>query len=326
MQIINITDKRQLNDFIGSQTKSQFLQSWQWGEFQKEVSGTVWRIGVIEDDGRLLASAKLVKKQLPMGRSYFYCGRGPVMGDTKRSALIMNELFKTIKDFAVEEGAMFLRFEPISEFKISDFNFSISQTIDVQPSQTLILDLTKSEEEVLQGMHQKTRYNIRLAEKKGVKIIEAGADRFEEFWQLLASTGDRDNFNLHGRSYYQAMLKTDNSFVKLLFAEYKGKLLTGNLVVFFGDTATYIHGGSSNENREVMAPYALQWHTIKLAKQAGFKYYDFHGIDEIKWPGVTRFKMGYGGQIVKYPGTFDLVYDDAWYSIYKMIRKVRRTF
>jgi peptidoglycan pentaglycine glycine transferase (the first glycine) len=326
MQIITIADKEQLNNFVGSQVQSQFLQSWQWGEFQKEVSGKIWRIGVIEDDGRLLASAKLVKKQLPMGRSYFYCGRGPVIGDIKRSAVIMNELFKTIKDLATDEGAMFLRFEPVNEFKISDFNFSISQTIDVQPSQTLILDLTKSEEEILQGMHQKTRYNIRLAEKKGVKIIEAGADRFEEFWQLLASTGDRDDFNLHGRSYYQAMLKMDNSFVKLLFAEYKGKLLAGNLVVFFGDTVTYIHGGSSNDNREVMAPYALQWHTIKLAKQAGFKYYDFHGIDEVKWPGVTRFKMGYGGQIVKYPGTFDLVYDDAWYNIYKMIRKVRRTF
>ncbi len=326
MQIITIADKEQLNNFVGSQVQSQFLQSWQWGEFQKEVSGKIWRIGVIEDDGRLLASAKLVKKQLPMGRSYFYCGRGPVIGDIKRSAVIMNELFKTIKDLATDEGAMFLRFEPVNEFKISDFNFSISKTIDVQPSQTIVLDLTKSEDEILKSMHQKTRYNIRLAEKKGVKIVEAGADRFEEFWQLLVSTGDRDDFNLHGRSYYQAMLKMENSFVKLLFAEYKGKLLAGNLVVFFGDTVTYIHGGSSNKNREVMAPYALQWQTIKLAKKAGFKYYDFHGIDENKWPGVTRFKIGFGGQIIKYPGTFDLVYDDAWYNIYKMVRQIRRTF
>ena len=326
MQTIKITDKKQLNDFVGSKPHAQFLQSFEWGEFQKEVSGIIWRIGAIEDKGQLIASAKLVKKQLPMGKSYFYCGRGPVIGDTKRVAVISNELFKTIKDLAVDESVMFLRFEPVDEFKISDFPFPIFQTIDVQPSQTLILDLTKSEDEILQAMHQKTRYNIRLAEKKGVKIVEAGADRFEEFWQLLTSTGDRDNFNLHGRSYYQAMLKTDSSFVKLLFAEYQGKPLAGNLVVFFGDTATYIHGGSSNENREVMAPYAMQWQTIKLAKQAGYKYYDFHGIDENKWPGVTRFKMGFGGQVVKYPGTFDLVFDQGWYNIYKMIRKVRRTF
>lgn len=326
MQIIKINDKKQLNDFVGGEKHAQFLQSFEWGEFQKEVNGIIWRIGAVEDDGRLVASAKLVKKQLPMGRSYFYCGRGPVIGEMKQATAIMNELFNTIKELATEEGVMFLRFEPTNEFQIANFNFPIYKTVDVQPSQTLILDLTKSEDEILQAMHQKTRYNIRLAEKRGVKIVEAGIDRFEEFWQLLVSTGDRDEFNLHGRSYYQDMLKMDNSFVKLLFAEYQGKPLAGNLVVFFGDTATYIHGGSSNDNREVMAPYAMQWQTIKLAKQAGYKYYDFHGIDETKWPGVTRFKMGFGGQTVKYPGTFDLVYDDAWYNIYKMIRKVRRTF
>ncbi|MDD4271452.1 MAG: peptidoglycan bridge formation glycyltransferase FemA/FemB family protein [Patescibacteria group bacterium] len=364
MKIIKITDKKQLNDFVAGNEHAQFLQSWEWGEFQREVSGFIWRIGVLEDDGQLLASAKLVKKQLPMGRSYFYCGRGPILKSrglevsnpvarlagvltkqpensperlAEKREEIINLLFNEIKKIAAEEGIMFLRFEPTWE-SLSGHIFSeaeiirhlidwqLTKTIDVQPSQTLVLDLTKSEEEILQAMHQKTRYNIRLAEKKSVKIVEAGAERFEEFWQLLASTGDRDNFNLHGRSYYQAMIKMDNSFVKLLFAEYQGKTLAGNLVVFFGDTATYIHGGSSNDNREAMAPYAMQWQTIKLAKQLGYKYYDFHGIDEVKWPGVTRFKMGFNGQAVKYPGTFDLVFDPGWYNIYKMVRKVRRTF
>jgi len=205
-------------------------------------------------------------------------------------------------------------------------NFQLFKTIDVQPSKTLILDLTKSEDELLQAMHQKTRYNIRLAEKKGVKIMEVGANRFEEFWQLLVSSGDRDKFNLHGRSYYQAMLKLANDFVKLFFAEYQGKPLAGSLVTFFGDSATYIHGGSSDKNREIMAPYALHWQIIKQAKQLGYKYYDFHGVDAAKWPGVTRFKMGFGGQVINYPGTFDLVYDTGWYNIYKMVRRVRRTF
>ncbi|MBI4779588.1 peptidoglycan bridge formation glycyltransferase FemA/FemB family protein [Candidatus Falkowbacteria bacterium] len=364
MQIITIKDKKQLNDFVGQEAMSQFLQSWQWGEFQKEVSGFIWRIGV-EDGGQLLASAKLVKKQLPMGKSYFYCGRGPILkshgleanGSIARLAgvitkqlknspeklsekreEIINLLLNEVKRIAEGEDVMFLRFEPVwksfsghifTEAEIIRHltDWQLIKTIDVQPSQTLILDLTKSEGEILRSMRQKTRYNIRLAEKKGVKIVEAGANRFEEFWQLLVSTGDRDEFNLHGRNYYQAMLKImDGSFVKLLFAEYQGKPLAGNLVIFFGDTATYIHGGSSNENREDMAPYALQWQIIKQAKQAGCKYYDFHGIDEIKWPGVTRFKMGFGGEIIKYPGTFDLVFDPSWYSIYKMVRKIRRTF
>lgn len=325
MRIITITDKKQLNDFVGGQKQSQFLQSWQWGEFQKEVSGAIWRIGV-EDGGQLAASAKLVKKQLPMGRSYFYCGRGPVIGISNNELGIMNKLFNAIKELAAQEDIMFLRFEPTFNFQLSTFNLPIFKTIDVQPSKTLILDLSLPEEKLLKQMHQKTRYNIRLAERKGVKIVQAGIERFEEFWQLLVSTGDRDEFNLHGRSYYQAMLKLDSDFIKLWFAEYQGKPLAGNLVVFFGDTATYIHGGSSNENRELMAPYALQWHNIKLAKQLGYKYYDWHGADEIKWPGVTRFKLGFSGTEVNYPGTFDLVYDAGWYNIYKMVRKVRRTF
>ncbi|MDO8592699.1 MAG: peptidoglycan bridge formation glycyltransferase FemA/FemB family protein [bacterium] len=339
MRILNITDKKQLNDFAGALEHAQFLQSWQWGEFQQQVSGQVWRVGV-EAGGRLIASAKLVKKQLPMGKSYFYCGRGPIVNfqfsifnfqlnqeeKNKKQAEILNFLFEEIKKLAGREGVMFLRFEPVFNFEFSALNFQLSKTIDVQPSKTLILDLTKSEDELLAAMHQKTRYNIRLAEKKDVKIVEAGAERFEEFWQLLTATGDRDEFNLHGRGYYQAMLKMDKNFVKLFFAEYQGKPLACSLVIFFHDTATYVHGGSSNENRELMAPYALQWQTIKLAKRLGHKFYDFHGIDEVKWPGVTRFKLGFSGQAVNYPGTFDLIFDSSWYSIYKMVRKVRRTF
>lgn len=335
MRIINITEKKQLNDFVGNKKNSQFLQSWQWGEFQEEASGDVWRVGV-EENGILVASAKLVKKQLPIGKSYFYCGRGPIIAEGLNVENILNFLFNGISDIAKKQGAMFLRFEPAcpaggpacQEFKLalSSLNFQIFKTIDVQPSKTLILDLKKSEDEILKQMRQKTRYNIRLAEKKGVKIVEAGADRFEEFWQLLSTTGDRDEFNLHGRSYYQAMLKMESDFVKLSFAEYRRKALACNLVIFFGDTATYIHGGSSDENREVMAPYALQWHNIKLAKKSGCEYYDFHGIDEKKWPGVTRFKIGFGGHAEEYPGTFDLVYDESWYNIYKMVRKIRRTF
>lgn len=329
MRIIYITDKKQLNDFARARRRAQFLQSWQWGEFQKQVSGAVWRIGV-EGDKRLIASAKLVKKRLPMGRSYFYCGRGPIIAENLPAGLnaenILSFLFNQIAKIAKSEGAMFLRFEPDFNFDRSAFDFQIFKTIDVQPSETLVLDLDKPESELLNNMRQKTRYNIRLAEKKGIKIVEAGIERFEEFWRILSDTSERDEFNLHGRSYYKAMLKMDSDFIKLSFAQYGGKPLAASLVVFFGDTAAYMHGGSLSQSRETMAPYALQWRNITLAKKMGFKYYDFYGIDEKKWPGVTRFKTGFGGQVIKYPGTFDLVYDPGWYNIYKMVRKIRRTF
>lgn len=324
MKIIRIEDKAQLNNFVGGQKHSQFLQSWEWGEFQKKVSGLVWRIGVENDQGEIVATAKIIKKSLPMGKSYFYCGRGPVFKDGNWNNETGKIIFAEIKRLASEEAAMFLRFDPT--FPISDIDFVTIKTLDIQPSKTLILDLDKSEEDLLKQMHQKTRYNIKLAEKKGVKIVESDVSGFDKFWNLMAETGDRDEFSTHGRSYYETMLTLPADFLKLYFAEYKGKPLVGNIMVFFGDTVSYIHGGSASVDRELMAPHLLQWHTIKLAKEKGFRYYDMCGISEERWPGVTRFKLGFGGREINYPGTFDAVYDEGWYSIYKMVRQVRRSF
>lgn len=329
MNIVHIIKKEKLNDFLTKQANSQFIQCWQWGEFQGLVSGKNWMLSV-EDNGEIVASAKIITKDLPAGKKYFYCGRGPVITDGADKMEATRLIFAEIERLAKQEGAMFLRFDPIHDLEEHDYkingNEALIKTYDVQPSKTLVINLTKTEEELLAEMHQKTRYNIRLAEKKGVKIIEAGKEKFEEFWNLLDQTSDRDQFRPHGRDYYQAMLELSDSPVKLFFAEYEKKLITTALVSFFGDTATYLHGGSSNDDRNVMAPYLLQWHCIKLAKAKGHKFYDFHGIDEEKWAGVTKFKKGFGGMEINYPGTFDLVYDEGWYNIYKMIRQVRRSF
>jgi lipid II:glycine glycyltransferase (peptidoglycan interpeptide bridge formation enzyme) len=186
--------------------------------------------------------------------------------------------------------------------------------------------LEKSEEEILKSMHQKTRYNIKLALKKGivVKEIQNIKNNFDEFWSLMQETESRDDFRLHSKEHYQKMLNLDSSLLKLIGAFYKDKLIAVNIVSFFGDMVTYVHGASSSENRNLMAPYALQWETIKIAKQKGYKYYDFNGIDERKWPGVTRFKKGFSGYKINYLGTFDLVFNSMEYSIYKALRKLRR--
>ena len=175
-------------------------------------------------------------------------------------------------------------------------------------------------------MHPKTRYNIKLAEKKGINILESGTNHFADFWQLISQTSERDSFRLHGINYYQEMLRLKRDFIKLFLADYKGRLISTGIFSFFGDLVTYLHGGSADTNRNVMAPYLLHWQIIKTAKQQGFKYYDLNGIDEKKWLGVTRFKKGFGGKEINYPGTFDLVFDQGWYNIYRMVRKVRRTF
>ncbi len=336
MRIINLEDKNQLNEFI-IRAGGVFLQSWEWGEFQEKIGAKVWRLG-IEDNNELVAAATIIKKKLPFGRSYFYSPQGPISHNTYHVTHNIEFLFSEIERIAKGEGVIFFRFEPPAI--IHNSLFVIQKTIDVQPNKTLILDLSKSEEELLKAMHEKTRYNIRLAEKKGVKVIEAGVNKFKDFWNLLDQTSGRDKFRPHGRDYYQAMLGVagdinppsplkkggEGGVIKLFFAQYQGKLIATGIFSFFSDTVTYLHGGSADEHRNVMAPYLLQWQVIKLAKSLEYKYYDFYGIDENKWPGVTRFKRGFGGTEVKYPGTFDLVFGKRWYNIYKLVRGVKRKF
>lgn len=325
MKLIEFNNRLDFDRFINTEPKSQFLQSWQWGEFQKVCGYKIWRLG-IEEDGEIVAAATLLGKAVLVGRSYFFCPRGPVVQlritNLELRIKVFDFLFKEIEKIAKCENAIFLRFEP--QFQVSSFRFQVSKTIDIQPAKTLILDLSKSEEEILADMHQKTRYNIRLAEKKGVIVREATINEFDNFWKLAEQTGERDGFRLHSRGYYLSMLKNNPDFIKLFFAELDEEILTANIVSFFGDTVTYVHGASNNKFREVMAPYALQWYSIKLAKKLRFKYYDFFGIDEKKWPGVTRFKKGFGGEEVDYPGTFDAVFNKRWYNGYKLLRWIRR--
>ncbi len=319
MELIFIKSKEQLNDLVGKQKYSQFLQSWQWGQFQEKVAGKIFRLG-IQEKGQLTTVATIIKKLLPIGKSYFYCPRGPIVRNLKLE--ISNLLFDEIRKLAKKEKVIFFRFEP--EFSITNSQFLISKTIDVQPSKTLILDLFKSEEELLKDMRQKTRYNIRLAERKGIKIIEANINQFENFWQIMNETSHRDNFRLHSQNYYQEMLKIEKDFIKLFLAEYEHKIIAVSIISFFGNAVTYLHGASSNKYRNIMAPYLLQWHCMKLAKEQGYNYYDLGGVDENKWPGLTKFKKGFGGREFEYPGTFDLVFNKRWYGIYKLIRRLRR--
>ena len=251
-----------------------------------------------------------------------------------------DSLLEKIRELAKKEKSIFWRFEPpiLSKFsenfvtKSSELlitNYQLLRVDDVQPSQTVLLDLSASEEEMLNKMHYKTRYNIRLAEKHRVKIREGRPEEIEKFLALTHQTSLRQDFHPHPDDYYRKlMLLTQQSFenfsVKLMLAEYEGKTLVANLVIFFGDTVTYLHGASGDEYKNLMAPHLLQWETIKMAKRLGFRYYDFWGIDEKKWPGVTRFKRSFAGREIKYPGTFDLIFRPGPYKIYQIIRALNR--
>ncbi len=325
MKFVFLDNKLELNKLASQEEYSQFLQSWEWGNFQESLGCKIWRVGLKEGD-KILAAATFIKKPLIKHLAYFYCPRGPV--GQINSHKILKTLLGYINKIAKEESAIFFRFEPLYLTQRDLF----IKTFDVQPSKTIILNLDKSEEELLAQMHPKTRYNIRLSSRRGIKVKEGDKNDFDVFWQLISETSKRDKFRLHARDYYQKLFNffTNNSTsyldIKFLFASFKEEVLAAGIFAFFGNSAVYVHGASSNKLRNFMPTYAMQWEAIKLAKKQEKKYYDFFGIDETKWPGVTRFKKGFGGQIVQYPGTFDYVFNKVYYKIYLLARKIRRKF
>jgi len=301
---------------------TEFLQSYVWGEILQAEGNEIRRLGVIES-GRLLLAATLIKKSLFGRFSYWYAPRGPIvepglsLEDKNR---VLTFFYESLKNSP--EKPVFLRQELI--FKEVPAGYDICKTHNLQPAKTLVLDLQNSPAELLAAMHQKTRYNIHLAEKKGVVVRPGGAEDLPEFWRLLTLTGTRDAFSLHPRAHYQQLLASGQGRIKLFFAEFQCRKIAAALVVFWGNKGIYLHGASDNQARNLMAPYLLQWEMIKEAQSQGFRYYDFYGIDEQKWPGVTRFKLGFGGKVVDYPGTSDVVFRRSGYYLYKLLRQIRR--
>ncbi len=325
MRFVFLDNKLELNKLSSQEEYSQFLQSWEWGEFQKNLGYKIWRVGLKKGD-KILAAATFIKKPLVNKLAYFYCPRGPI--GRIDNPEIMKILLDYIRKIAKKESAVFFRFEPLC---LTQRDLLI-KTFDVQPSKTIILSLDKGEEKLLAQMHSKTRYNIRLSLKRGIKVKEGDKNDFDVFWRLISETSKRDKFHLHPHDYYQKLFNFfSNNFtpyldIKFLFAGFKKEVLAAGIFAFFGNLAVYVHGASSNKLRNFMPTYAMQWEAIKLAKKQGKKYYDFFGIDETKWPGVTRFKKGFGGQIVQYPGTFDYVFNKVYYKIYLLARKIKRKF
>ena len=245
-----------------------------------------------------------------------------------------------------------MNYEYLSNFK--------KTSNEIQPRDTLILDLTKSEEELLKEMKQKTRYNIKLAERKklGIMNYELGImnkkifrEKFEKFWELIEETSTRDKFASHGKNYYWKMLESLSEAAgdisecrlraKLYLAEYENKIIAANIVLYFGDLAIYLHGASSGEYRNAMAPHLLQWRQILDAKKAGYEKYDFWGVSascrfenegeqtlvrlhsQNTWQGITKFKKGFGGEEKNYIGAYDAVFDNIGYAMYKFVKFVK---
>ncbi len=304
-----------------------------WAKFQESIPGRgkTWRIEFADSHGEM-DEALIIKQQLPMGRCWLWCPRGPKM-DTYSDQTAWHNFTKEVKSIAILNKAVFLRVEaPVPKTEPVNWPKGFKNAHDhYLPEHTLIVDISQPEEAILAQMKPKGRYNIKLAQKKGVEVFKSQniAHDVKVFYKILTQTTQRDGFAPHSESYYAKMLEIlyPQGLADLFLAEYEGKIIAALISTYYNDTATYYFGASGNEYRNVMAPYLLQWEAMLEGKRKGCKNYDFLGIapdekdSKHPWAGITDFKRKFGGSMVSYHPAKEYVFQLFWYTAMKLYKR-----
>jgi lipid II:glycine glycyltransferase (peptidoglycan interpeptide bridge formation enzyme) len=208
---------------------------------------------------------------------------------------------------------------------------------DIQPPDTVIVDISPPLDEVLAAMKSKTRYNIRLAAKKGIDVSQGGPAEYDAWYSLYRETSRRDRIAIHSSKYYRGLLELSRGYgtaaptVKLLLARHKGEIIAGNIAVFWKRRAAYLYGASSGEKRNLMPTYALQWEAIRMAKEMGCETYDLYGIPPSPDPGhplfgLHQFKTGFSDRVLRRWGTWDVPFRPALFALYRAAEAARMFF
>ncbi|HEY3265683.1 MAG TPA: peptidoglycan bridge formation glycyltransferase FemA/FemB family protein [Armatimonadota bacterium] len=308
------------NAFVAADPRGDLLQSTAWGEL-KAASG--WKPSVVAvDDGGIRGGMMLLRRALPAGRALFYAPRGPVLDP--QDADVLGAVTKAASEHARANGGLLVKVDPPFEDEAAAVALRGRGFRDVggcggfggtQPRCVMQLDLDRGPDELLASFHQKWRYNIRLAAKKGVTIRQS-VDRADLpiFYRILEETAKRDHFLVRGLSYFEAMWDAlaPRGWMRLFLGEVEGEAVCGALSYLFGDKCWYTYGASSNAHREKMPNYLMQWDMIQWAQSSGCRWYDFRGVSctpddpNDKTAGLNRFKSGFNPRFVRYIGEFDL--------------------
>ncbi len=331
--------------------QAPFTQAWFYGEWQEMMGRKVRRFEVIRQ-GRteIIGFFQIIKYPLSFGQNLLYIPHGPVLrihqigGGGETDDIFLKEFRDKLFEIAKEENAIFVRFD----LHFHNSNYGSKENLDkyfkkvpnyayysvyFQPKYEWVLNIDKPEGELLNSMQPKNRYNIRLAENKGVaiEIIENNFEKyFEDFYSLMDRTAKRNNFKLHPEFYYKNILENceENKNAFLALSKYNDKILAINLILLFGETAYFVFGGSSDEYKNLMAPHLSHWQGIIEAKRRNCKIYNFGAVDSGKfsaqggpasgWEGISIFKKRFGGQLLEYSDSYDLILKPFWYRLYNL--------
>lgn len=348
MQIRKNTDPKVWEDFIAENQPWNFLQSHWWGQVLKNEQRDIkyWEIW---NNKKLQGVVLLEKKKMTKGGFFFLESLwGPVWLKSLVGSIRSDLLRNLYSHIIGEENAIFWRLSPPASVLITPRTLESGYYLEAgnlepgfyweflptlartrPPKKTLLIDLSLSVDDILARMKPKTRYNINLAKRKNVKVKWSKSEEdLRKFWKLNMETAKRNRFHLHGFDHYLNILKTksvnSHNRAEIIFATNSDKPISANLVLFFNKTVYYLHGASGDEERNTMSTYLLHSETIEKAKREGYESYDLWGVDQKKWPGVTRFKEGFGGIKKYYPSIFEIPLNNLYYKLYRFYSRVTR--
>lgn len=333
---------QEYEEFVQSHPKGNFAQSYLWG---KQKPAWIWKaIAVRGEDGKIKGTMAVMIRKMPIvKKTMMYACRGPVCDLDDRETF--GELLEGAKELAKEHGSYVIKIDPdvpssntaFAEM-LGSFGFRSKEGGKnfeaIQPKYVFRLDVDgKTEEELQAGFHQKWRYNIRVALKKEVEVKICGKEMVPAFADLMLTTGVRDGFVTRQPEYFAAMLDNLGEHCRLYMAFHEGQPIAGTLAIHYGDKVWYLYGASSNEHRNLMPNYLLQWEMIRWAVETKCRVYDFRGVsgdvsEDNPLYGLYRFKKGFGGDFTEFVGEMDLVLNKSVYlfvekstSIFKELRK-----
>lgn len=323
-----VDSKTRWNEILDQLGKTHFLQSWEWGDLKARYGWSAERFSWGAEDGPV-AAAQVLTRGLRLGPLNLplriqYVPRGPLL-DWEDSAVLQTVL-SDLNDHARGSGALSIKVEP-------EFPADAIPTLDrtgwfpsseqIQFKNTVVLNLEATEDALLATMKQKTRYNIRLAGRRGIEIRPGDLNDFDLLYDLYAQTSVRDGFVIRHAEYYRDVWSSlvSADMAQIFIAGFEGRPIAALVAVLFGKVAYFLYGMSSGEHRDKMPNHLLQWEAIRGAKKAGYHTYDFWGAPDVVdesdplW-GVYRFKSGFGGEIQQTIGAFDHTSKRLLYNAY----------
>jgi lipid II:glycine glycyltransferase (peptidoglycan interpeptide bridge formation enzyme) len=351
-EIKQIENKQTWDELVQSGPEYTFLHSWNWGEFSKAMGHKVWRLGIY--DSSALAGVALVVGIKARRGSFLFVPHGPVLKfpisnfQFPNKSQISNNKFQEILEFLVaylkkiakEEKCSFIRISPLLERnkenqQIFDELGFRRAPIHMHAESTLLLDITKPEEELFKNMRKTTRYLIRRMEKEGVEIQVEDPPQGDHFLRLQEKVAERKHFIVFSKRQIKSEIEifcSDGEAV-VFNALYGGKVIASAIIVYYGYRAFYYQSASYCENKNISAPYLMVWRAVEEAKKRGCKIFDFYGASpENKpnhpWAGPTLFKLGYGSHRIDYLPAQDLVLNSKYWLTFviEKIRKIKRGF